>query len=178
MRDQHAKPTPRRGSQVLSTVLFIAAIGFAVLAGVIWFREDAGPNREPPIPTATAGRYDLANVLSALEAAGLDGDFGRSPATANSNQIDTPGQHLKVDGQSLYVFIFPGADAETATAAREAAGADLNAATMTLTAPTSGADVTGGEPLTVVQGANVIAVLVGGNAELQTEVTTIIEGLD
>src|SRR5690348_2227259 len=121
MRDQHAKPSPRRGSQLLSTVLFVAAIAFAALAVIIWFRDDAGPDREPPIPTATAGRYDLANVLSALEAQGLDGDFGRTPATANSNQIDTPGQHLKVNGQSLFVFIFPGANAETAIAAREAA---------------------------------------------------------
>ena len=178
MRDQQATPTTRRGSQLLSTVLFVAAIAFAILAVVIWFRDDAGPNREPPIPTATAGRYDLANVLSALEATGLDGDFGRTPATANSNQIDTPGQHLKVNGQSLYVFIFPGADAGSATAAREAAGADLDAAAMTLTAPQSGADVTGGEELTVLQGANVIAVLVGGDAELQEDVTTVIEGLD
>jgi hypothetical protein len=178
MRDQQAPRTLRRGSQLLSTVLFVAAIAFAVLAVVIWFRDDAGPNREPPIPTATAGRYDLANVFGALEATGLDGDFGRTPATANSNQIDTPGQHLKVNGQSLYVFIFPGADAESATAARETAGTDLDAATMTLTAPQSGTDVTGGEELTVLQGANVIAVLVGGDAELQEEVTTVIEGLD
>ena len=49
---------------------------------------------------------------------------------------------------------------------------------MTLTAPSSGDDLVEGQPLTVVQGANVIAVLVGGDAELQGEVTTIIEGLD
>jgi len=178
MRDRQASSSSRRSSQFLSTGLFIAAIAFAALAVVIWFRDDAGPDREPPIPTASAGRYDLANVLSALEGTGIDGDYGRSPATADSNQIDTPGQHLKLNGVSIFVFIFSGADAESATAARVAAGGDLDAATMTLTAPSSGDDLVEGQPLTVVQGANVIAVLVGGDAELQGEVTTIIEGLD
>lgn len=178
MQNRPAAPAPRRQSQLLSTILFIAAIVFAILAVVVWVRDDTRLHREPPIPTATAGRYDLANVLGALEAAGLDGDYGRTPATANSNQIDTPGQHLKVNGQSLFVFVFPGVDATSATAAREAAGADLDAATMTLTAPQSQADLTGGQPLTVVQGANVIAVLVGGDPTLQKKVITVIEGLD
>jgi hypothetical protein len=175
MRDQQPKPPSRRGSQLLSTLLFVAAIGFAAAAVLIWYLDDSGSGQDPPVPTAEAGQYDLANVLAALEAAGLDGDYGRSPATVESNQIDTPGQHLRVNGQSLYVFIFTGPNG---VADREAASATVDPATMTLIAPTSGDDVTDGAPVTIYEGANVIGVLVDGDSELQAEVQAVFEGLE
>jgi hypothetical protein len=174
MRDSQSSARSRRRSQRISTILFIAALVFAAAAVVIWIIGDAGPDRDPPVPTAIPGQYNLANVLEELEAAGLDGDYGRSPATVESSQIETPGQHLKVEGQSLWVFLFTGPNG---VANREAAGAALDPATMTLLTPTSGNDVTDGAPITIAQGANVIVALVGGDPALQAAVQDVIEGL-
>lgn len=164
---------PRRASHILSMVLFLAAIGFAIAAIVVWYREEADT---PAIPTVESGVYGLINVLTELQDADLNADYGRSPATATSNQLDLPGQNLRVGGTNVFIFIFPGADGATATAAREQAAANLDPATMTLHT-TSGQDVANGKPLHVFQGANIVAVLVGGDETLQHEVQNVIEGL-
>ncbi len=181
MPDQTRQTSPtstgRRGSQLLSTVLFIAAIGFALAAVGIWYYDDSRSNGDPPVPTVESGVYGLINVLSALEDAGLDVEYGRSPSTASSNQIDRPGQNLVVEDTNVFVFLYPGADGESAAAAREQEAASLDPETMTLTT-TSGQDVTNGEPLTVYQGANVVAVLVGGDEETREAVRAAIEGLN
>jgi len=172
-----ATRTPRRnGPQILSTLLFVAAIGFAAAAVYIWYMDDANEPDEPPIPTAEAGRYELVNVLDALKDADLEADFGRSPATARTTQIDRPGQNLQVEETSVFIFIFNGADAEEAAAAREAAFAGVDPATMSLTTP-SGNDVSNGEPLSVYQGSNIIAVLIGGDEDVRAQVQDVIEGL-
>jgi len=179
MPDQSASSRarqPRRTSHLLSLLLFVAAIGFAAAAVFVWYQDRSDDTDAPTVPTAEAGVYGLINVLTALQDADLSADYGRSPATATSNQLDQPGQNLRVGDTNLFVFIYPGADGPAAAAAREAAATNLDPATMTLLT-TSGQDVTGGEPLSVYQGANIIAVLVGGDAELQTQVQNVIEGL-
>jgi len=169
-------PQPRRASHILSLVLFIAAIGFAAAAVFIWYRDQSDGSDAPSVPTTEAGVYGLINVLTALQDADIDADYGRSPATATSNQLDQPGQNLRVGDTNVFIFIYPGADGAAAAEARAAAATDLDPTTMTLLT-TSGQDVTNGEPLTVYEGANIIAVLVGGDAELQTQVQNVIEGL-
>lgn len=139
--------------------------------------ESGTPAATPhPTPgeTVTARPYDSADLIGILEAAGLECDYGRSPATAVSNQIDVPGQHLVVNGTSLWVFIFTGDDS---FADREAAMSAIDPATMTLVSRVSGDDVTAGAPLNVYGSANVIAVLVDGDPELQATVGSVIEGL-
>ncbi len=175
---RQASPTRpgRRGSQLLSTVLFIAAIGFALAAVGIWYYDESRSNDDPPVPTVESGVYGLVNVLDSLADEGLDAEYGRSPATASSNQIDRPGQNLVVEDTNVFIFLYPGADGEAATAAREQEAASLDPETMTLTTP-SGQDVTNGEPLTVYQGANVVAVLVGGDEATREAVQAAIEGL-
>lgn len=166
----------RRGAQILSTLLFLVALVFAGAAIYIWYIDDEPSDNAPPVPTATPGLYTLADVLTAFKEAELDGDYGRSPATVKSNQMTPPGQHLIIEDQSVYVFIYPSGDAQTGAAAREAAAQDLDPATMTLTTP-SGQSFSEGETLSVSGGSNVIAVLVGGDDELQTQVRDVIEGL-
>ncbi len=166
----------RRGAQLLSTLLFLAALVFAGAAIYIWYIDEEPADNLPPVPTATPGLHTLADVLNAFRNAGLDGDYGRSPATVKSNQMDPPGQHLIIEDQSVYVFIFPSGDAESAVASREAAAQDLDPATMTLTTP-SGQSFSTGETLSISEGSNVIAVLVGGDADLQAQVRDVIEGL-
>lgn len=169
-------PQPRRASHILSMVLFVAAIGFAAAAVIVWYRDQSSSTDNPPPPTAEAGVYGLINVLTALQDAKINADYGRSPATATSNQLDQPGQNLRVGDANLFIFIFPGADGASAASAREGAAADLDAATMTLQT-TSGQDVIDGKPVNIYQGANIVAVMVGGDADLQAEVQAIIEGL-
>lgn len=166
----------RRGAQILSTFLFVAAIAFAGAALYIWQTEDDDPDQTPPIPTSTPGRNGLADVLGALEGAGLEGDFGRSPATVKSNQMDPPGQNLRVEDQTVFIFIFTEGQDLSAVDAREAAMADLDAATMQLTTP-SGRVVSEGETLSISSGSNVIAVLVGGDPDLVATVESTIENL-
>jgi len=168
MSHQTTRPAKRGGPQILSTVLFVAALGFAAAAVYLWYMDDAAEPNEPAVPTAEAGRYELVTVLGALEAGGLEADFGRT--TARSDQLDQPGQNLQVEDTNVYVFFFSGPDT------REAAFAGLDPATMTLTTP-SGADVGNGQPLSAYAGANVIAVLIGGDDALRAQVREIIEGL-
>lgn len=181
MPDQPQPATPtqrtRRGSHVLSTVLFVAAIAFAAAAVYLWYYDDTGNTNEDNLPSSETGVNGLVDVLNDLKAADLDADYGRTPSTASSNQIDRPGQNLRVGDTNVYIFLYPGADAASATAAREADANNIDAETMTLTTP-SGLDVANGEPLTVYQGGNVVAVLVGGDEELQATVRTVIEGLN
>src|SRR4051794_37984254 len=112
-------PKSRRTSNILSLILFVAAIAFAAAAVVIWYRDDADAPDSPPIPTVESGVYGLINVLTALQDEDVDADFGRSPATVTSNQITQPGQNLRVGDTNVFIFIFPGADGEAAAAARE-----------------------------------------------------------
>lgn len=176
MSHQTTRSPKRGGPQILSTLLFVAALGFAAAAVYFWYMDDSSAPNEPAAPTAEAGRYELVNVLDALEAGGLEADFGRSPATARANQLDQPGQNLRVEETNVYIFIFSGDDAETAAAAREAAFAGVDPEAMTLTTP-SGNDVSDGQPLSAYAGANVIAVLIGGDDALREEVRDVIEGL-
>lgn len=176
MTDQRTQSPKRRGPQLLSTLLFVAAIGFAAAAVYIWYTDDTNDPDEPPAPSGEPGIHELITVLNVLEDAGLDAEIGRSPPTASTGQLEQPGQNLRVEDTNVYVFFYSGADAETAAAAREQAFARVDPSTMSLTTP-SGNDVGNGEPLSAYQGANVIAVLIGGDAELQTRVQAAIEGL-
>ncbi len=176
MTHQPRLATRRSGPQMLSIVLFVAALGFAAAAVYFWYIDDEMPDGERPVPTVAAGMYTLVNVLTALEDAGIEADYGRSPATANSSQIDTPGQNLEVGETNVFIFVFSGADATIAAAARGQAFEGVDPGTMTLETP-SGRDVSEGQPLTAFEGANVIAVLVGGDEELQRQVRDVIEGL-
>ncbi len=179
MPDQPASsraPQPRRASHILSMVLFVAAIGFAAAAVIVWYQDRSNSSNTPPAPTAEAGVYGLINVLTALQDAKIDADYGRSPATATSNQLDQPGQNLRIGDANVFIFIFPGANGASATSAREAATTDLDPATMTLQT-TSGQDVIDGKPVHIYQGANIVAVMVGGDTALQGDVQAVIEGL-
>ena len=177
MTDQPRSASRRTGPQLLSILLFVAALGFAATAVYFWYSDDSESTGERPVPTVAAGRYGLVNVLTAFEEAGIETGFGRSPATANSNQIEPPGQNLEVGDTNVFIFFFTGANVEVAGADREQAFSGIDPATMTLETP-SGNDVSNGQPLTAFEGANVIAVLIGGDEELQGQVRDVIEGLN
>lgn len=169
-----ASPPPatarsRRGSHILSTVLFLVAIVLAAIA--IWMYIDQRDTRqhEPPPPTAQAGFNNLASIVGALKAQGLKPDYGRN--TANTTQLTQPGQTVKLDGKDvLYVFIYP------SPAAREQDAKNLDPATLKLARLSGTAITISGQPQ-VFQGSNVIAVYTGGDAATGAKVKQAIEGL-
>ena len=165
-----------RGAQILSSILFLAAIGFAAAGIYLYFFAKEEAPASPVIPTTTPGRNGLADVIRAFDSVGLDADYGRSPPTADTSQISTPGQHVIVEDRSVFIFTFPGTNADDASAAREKAASAVDPATMTL-ATRGGQPIGEGETLRVFQGSNVIAVLVGGDDALAAQVQAVIESL-
>ncbi len=170
-----ARPRRSRTAQVLSTILFVVAIGFAAAALWLLLTDDSTPAPDGPAPAQSVEQIDLAQVLAVLNADGGDWDYSRKPASARSNQLDMPGQALSLDDDRLlFVFIFTGASAEERVAAAEQAAESVDLDTMTLTA--SGTVLNAdGQPLYMAQHSNVIAILLGGDEELAADVQ---QGLD
>lgn len=159
-----------RSAQVLSTVLFVAAIGFAAAAAWIWFTDDSRSGPGTPTPAQTAEEIDLAQVLGVLKTTDDGWEYSRSPAAARSNQLDMPGQALKLDGRLLFVFIFTGASSGDRVAAAEEAAARVDLDTMTLTTTSGKVLNADGQPLHLAQHSNVIAILLGGDDALAADV--------
>lgn len=164
----------RRGAHLLSTILFIAAIAFAAGAVYLYIAEDDTPEG-PARPEAEAGRNELAHIVGGLDDAGLDAQYGRY--SVESNQLTQPGQTIEVEERSLFVFIYPDANGDAAVAAREADAAGVDPATMTLQSSSAERVIGEGEELHVFEGSNVVAVLVGGDDALVTDVQNVIESL-
>lgn len=169
-----ASPPPattrsRRGTHILSTVLFLAAIVLAALAIWMYIEQRDTKQHEPPPPTAQAGANNLANVVGALDKQGLKPNYGRN--TANTAQLTQPGQSVTLDGKLvLYIFAYP------SPAAREQDARHLDPATLTLTRLSGTAIPIAGQAM-VSQGSNVIAVYTGGDAATAAKVQQAIEGL-
>lgn len=164
----------RRGAHILSTLLFVAAIGFAAVA--VWFYLDEQRNQpdERVPPTAQPGQQNLGSVVAALQNAGVDAEVGRGTTALTDQLPDQRGQLVEVGGQELYVFIYT--DPSTGVADRQAASEALDPATLTLSTR-SGQPLAAGQQLHVSAGSNVIAVLAGGDDELVRKVQEAIESL-
>jgi hypothetical protein len=160
-----------RTAQLLSTALFVVAIGFAAAAIWIWYTDDSRDGPGSPTPARSAEQIDLAQVLGVLKASDDGWDYSRSPSGARSNQLDMPGQALKLDDDRLlFVFIFTGASSEDRVAAREQAAEAVDLDTMTLTTTSGKVLNDQGQPLSMAQHSNVIAILLGGDDALAAEV--------
>lgn len=165
---------PRRAAHLLSTILFIAAIAFAAGAVYLYITEDDAPDG-PARPEAEAGRNEFATIVGGLDEAGLDARAGRY--SVESNQLTQPGQTIEVEDTNLFVFIYPDANGDAAVAAREADASGVDPESMTLESSSAERVIGEGEELHVFQGSNVVAVLVGGDGELVTDVQSVIESL-
>lgn len=168
------QPPQRRRAHLLSTVLFIAAIAFAVAAVYLYVTQDDSPSG-PERPAAEAGRNEFAHVVDGLEDAGIDARPGRYSAEAN--QLDQPGQTIEVGDQNLFVFIYPDANGDVAVADRQADAADLDPETIELRSRTAERPLNEDEEVHIFEGSNVIAVLVGGDDELVGTVRDVIASL-
>jgi len=164
----------RRWPHLLSTILFIAAIGFAVAAVYLYIEGENTPSG-PERPTAQPGRNEFASVVGGLKDAGLHAQPGRY--TAETSQLDQPGQTIEVEDHNLFVFIYPDSDGDRAIADREADAADLDLETLVLTSRSAERPLNEGEEVHIFQGSNVIAILVGGDDELVKTVGDVIASL-
>jgi uncharacterized protein (DUF2345 family) len=161
---------------ILSTLLFVAAIGFAAVAAWFYFDERRDQPEENIPPTAQPGQHNLASVVTALQDAGVDAKVGRGTTALTEQLPDQRGQLVDIgDGaQELYVFIYT--DPTTGVEDRQAASDALDPATLTLSTR-AGQALAEGEELHVSAGSNVIAVLAGGDDELVAQVQEAIESL-
>lgn len=172
--NQPTRSTRPRWPHLLSTILFIAAIGFAAAALYLYIQGENTPSL-PDRPTAEPGRAEFATVVGGLNDAGLHAQPGRYSAEAS--QLDQPGQTIEVNDHNLFVFIYPDASGEQAVADRKADAADLDPKTVTLTSRSAERPLNEGEEVHVFQGSNVIAILVGGDAQLVKTVGDVIASL-
>lgn len=161
---------------LLSTLLFVAAIGFAAVAAWFYFDERRDQPEENIPPTAQPGQHNLASVVTALQESGVDAKVGRGTTALTEQLPDQRGQLVDIgDGaQELYVFIYT--DPTTGVEDRQAASDALDPATLTLSTR-AGQALAEGEELHVSAGSNVIAVLAGGDDELVAQVQEAIESL-
>lgn len=142
----------RRGLPPSSIALFALA---AVLAGVAVLLATGTIGRTtPPPPPPRPGQAQLIDVVNVLRAQGLATEIDPK-LFAPRGAFSVPGQGLRIDGQPLYVFIFP----DAATAEREFAEADPR----TALAQAGATPAAGSAPL-LVQNSNVIAAY-GGDDE-------------
>ncbi len=172
-RSSKPKPSSRRGAHILSTLLFLAAIAFAIAAVYLYIQDRDKPDVRVP-PTAQPGQNSLVTVLTAFNDAGLKADYGRT--TGKSSQLSQPGQLLTVEGHNVYVYIYNEGDKDASVRDRKQEAAQIAPDTMTLTTP-SGKDLRDGAPLHVAQGSNVITVLVGSDDAFAARVQKVIEAL-
>jgi len=170
---QASSSRSKRGSHILSTVLFIAAIGFAVAAGYLYLQDRNAPTPRVQ-PTAQPGHNDLGSIVQSLKKGGIDADYGRG--TGKSDQLSQPGQMITIGDDTLLVFIYNAGDQTSAAKEREADAAKIDTTTMKLTTP-SGRDLRGNKAVHISQGSNVIAVLISDDDTLATKVQTVIEAL-
>lgn len=163
----------RRGSHILSTLLFVAAIGFAAAAGYLYLQDRDEPKPQPQ-PTADPGQNNLGSIMKSLQDGGVGADYGRG--TGKSNQLTQPGQMIVIGDDTLLVFVYNGGTKDETIKERESDAAQIDTATMTLTTP-SGRDLKGDKAIHVFQGSNVIAIFISDDVATAGKVQAIIEAL-
>jgi hypothetical protein len=151
--------------------MIFAVAAVAVLAYGIWQSQKEGSSVPPnPPPAATPGAYKFIDVINALEAEGFDVEIIRS--SFRSPQLSVPGQGVEVDGDPIYLFIYPG---QAAVEAREADSNNLDPSTLSVNT-VSGTPAVDGEAH-VVFSSNVIAVVPSGSQDVIDKVDEAIQGL-
>jgi hypothetical protein len=160
------KPAAARRGNALSNAFAVAAIAFGLLAVLLFIRDSGGG--VAPVPTAAPGGNQIVNVTDALAAQGLAVEQPPGLFIAKG-PLQSPGQGVVIDGQPAFIFLYP--DAESARA--DAAGADPN---QVVPDRLAGTPAPAGERR-LVQGSNVIVLMIGGSPRTWEKVQTAIGGL-
>ncbi len=156
----------KRRSTLLSNVLAVAAVVFAIIALFLYLRP--GGSGIAPVPTAAPGSNQFVNVTHALQAQGLAVE---QPAGSfiPVGALNAPGQGVTVNGVPGFIFLFP--DAQSARA--DVDGLDANAV---VPARIRGTPTPAGERR-AVRGSNVVLILIGGDDETWQKVEAAVASL-
>lgn len=170
------RPPNRNGAIMISNVLFALTFIAALVVGYLYFFDDRFFADGPEPPACDVNSSELACVVTALRDQDFDHvDYGRF--TASADQLSPPGQVVQINDLSGFVFVYTGATHDEGVALREADGADLDAATLSITSRTSERPLNEGEDVFVVQHSNIIFILVGGTDDVHAKVQTAVESL-
>jgi hypothetical protein len=173
---QSATPK-RRGPHILSTLLFVTAIGFAAVAAYLYWNEQEDDKNEPTPPPAISGQWGFGQVQNAFKEAGLSTEVGRTNGHADEFE-GIPGQFITVNGTDVYIFIFSKtSEVDNPITKAEEVSNSIDPTTLKLTRASSGDVIGEGEELHVFQGSNIVAVMVGGESDDVDKVRQVIEGL-
>lgn len=166
MVDQQPTPPVPRRSNIVSNLFAVAAVIFAVLAVVLYFRGSG--SGVAPVPTAAPGGNQIVNVTRALEAQGLSVE--QPPGLfIPVGAFDVPGQGVEINGHPGFIFLFD--DAAAARAAVENLDPD-----EVVPDQLAGTPAPAGERR-IVQGSNVAILLIGSDDETWQSVQAALETL-
>jgi hypothetical protein len=155
-----------RRSNTASNIFALAAVVFGVLALILYLRNPGGGIA--PVPTAAPGGNQIVNVTDALRAQDLD--IQQPPGLfVPRGALDVPGQGIEIDGAPSFIFLYP----DEAAAQTAAMGVDADDIVPERLAGTPTPE---GERR-LIQGSNVIVVVVGGSAETWQKVETAVASL-
>jgi hypothetical protein len=166
-RQDSEQPAVRGRRNLVSNLLAVAAVIFAIIA-IVLYAQGSRTGGIAPIPTPAAGSLQIVNVTEALKAQGLD--VKQPPGLfIPSTELGTPGQGVEVDGIPAFVFLF-----KTEEAAREA----LDGIEPESLVPErlAGTRVPAGQRH-LVQGRDVAILVVGGDETLWQKVDAAVAGL-
>jgi hypothetical protein len=157
-----------RGRNTVSNIFAFAAVVFAVIAIVLYFR---GPSAGPgvaPIPTAAPESNQIVNVTEALKAQGLSVE--QPPGLfVPRRALSVPGQGVEINGNPGFIFLYDGADAASADVADVDPGEVVP-------------ERVGGQPAPagerrLTQGSNVAVLMIGGDDATWQRVETAVGSL-
>lgn len=168
-------PNNRR-ALALSNILFALMVVAAGVVAYLYFVEDRFFQEGPNAPACEQGRNEFICVVNALKDQDLDRvEPGRYTATAN--QLSQPGQVIEINELDAFLFIYPDATGEAAIEAREADGADLDPASLQITARISERPLNEGEDVHIYQQSNVILIVVGGSDDELSQIQSALDTL-
>jgi hypothetical protein len=95
----------RKAQSILSTVLLVASLVLLATVAVLYVR-DRNDGGDPKPPTAVPGHNEAIDVLNAIEAEGLDAEFGGPGTDVRSRMLEGAGQTIELDAGTVYAFIY------------------------------------------------------------------------
>lgn len=149
------------GTNWSSLGFFALSIALAILA-VLLATGRVQIGGAPPPPPVQAGRANQIDVVNALRGKGLQADIDPD-VSVRRGALDVPGQGLKVNGETAYLFLF----ADPAAAAAASAAPDAVLATVEPDAP---------DPF-LATGSNVVIVMPGGDDASRALIAEALAGL-
>lgn len=166
-RQDGEQPAARSRRNLVSNLLAVAAVIFAIIA-IVLYAQGTRTGGIAPIPTPAAGSLQIVNVTEALKAQGLT--VKQPPGLfISAAKLGTPGQGLEIDGVPAFVFLF-----KSEVDAREALdGIDPDSLVPERLA---GTRVPPGQRH-LVQGRDVAILVVGGDETLWQKVDDAVAGL-